>query len=232
MGSRIAVLDQHLTVADLLATRLLEQVDIDETSAHTRPEAVHRLLQQGLVDIVLVDWRLSHEHGSLVAGLLAAGPAVRILVVGNGAAPHDVRTAVDAGASGWVPGDVTFDELLCALRTIERGEFWVPGRVALWALAASQNAAAENGRPLAALTARERQVVQGMVDGLTRVEIARHLGMSPHTVRTHVHSVLHKFGVHSSLRAVAVARQAGLQTSVQAVPRERGNDTGHRSQFR
>jgi DNA-binding CsgD family transcriptional regulator len=60
-----------------------------------------------------------------------------------------------------------------------------------------------------------------MVDGLTREQIARRLGMSPHTVRTHVQSLLHKLGVHSSLRAVAIARQAGLVTQGDSVPHQR-----------
>lgn len=232
MGIRVAVLDRQLTVAELLAARLLEQPGIDETSAHIGPESLYRLLDQGRLDVVLADWRLQSEHPTLIDGILSAGPGVRILVVGNGATPRDVRTAIEAGAAGWVPADVTFDELMFALSSVERGDFWVPGRVAMWAAEASCEATADDSRSLAELTPRERQVLQGMVDGLARAQIADLLGMSPHTVRTHVHSVLHKLGVHSSLRAVAVARRVGLQASDQVLPRQSGIDTESRGRRR
>ena len=49
--------------------------------------------------------------------------------------------------------------------------------------------------------------------------------MSPNTVRTHVQSVLHKLGVHSSLRAVALAREAGLLTRTEALPQQRSGSS-------
>lgn len=224
MGTRIAVLDQQLTVSDILSARLLEQPDVDEATAHTRPETLRTLLEQETVDVVLLDWRLCDAEASLVTRLRDSASAPQVLVIGYEATPRDVRTAIDAGAAGWLPSDITFDELLTSLRAARRGEFWVPGRVLLWAVAAAAAPpdALETLRPL---TPREREVLQGMVDGLTREHIAERLGMSPHTVRTHVHSLLHKLGVHSSLRAVAVARQAGLRTSANALPHQRHDDS-------
>jgi len=220
MGTRIAVLDRQLTVADILATRLREQPDVEDTSAHTGVETLHRLLEREPVDVAILDWRLCGDDGRLVAELMTAAPSVLVLVIGNGASPCDVGTAVEAGAAGWLPSDVTFGELLTGLRAAQRGEFWVPGRVALWALRPPSGPSATS-ETLSPLTHREREVLQGMVDGLTRQQIAHRLGMSPHTVRTHIHAVLHKLGVHSSLRAVAVARQAGLVTGPANVPLQR-----------
>ena len=222
MGTRIAVLDRQLTVADLLAARLRDQPSVDAASAHTRVESLMSQVEHEPVDVVIVDWRMCDERGGLVAQLVAAA-AVRVLVIGNDAGPHDVRAAVDAGAAGWLPTDVTFGELLTALHTAERGEFWVPGRVALWLLGTPAGPPADPAEVLRPLTQREREVLQEMVDGHTREQIARRLGMSPHTVRTHVHAVLHKLGVHSSLRAVAVARQAGLVTTPASLPYQRQN---------
>lgn len=220
MGTRIAVVDQQLTVADLLAARLRDHPDVDDASAHTRVETLRQQLERDPVDVVILDWRLCGDDGALITELVAAASSVRVLVIGNGATPRDVGTAVDAGAAGWLPDDVTFGELMTGLHTARQGEFWVPGRVALWALRRPPGPSAAT-EALTPLTHREREVLQGMVDGLTREQIARRLGMSPHTVRTHVHAVLHKLGVHSSLRAVAVARQAGLVTAPVAVPRQR-----------
>lgn len=222
MGTRVAVLDRQLTVADLLAARLREQPDVDTATAHTRVETLAQQVAEEPVDVLVLDWRMCDENGGLVAQLVSMAPTLRVLVIGNDATPRNIRSAVDAGAVGWLPADVTFQELLTGLRTAERGEFWVPGRVALWVLGTSAGPPVEPAAALRPLTQREREVLQGMVDGLTREQIALRLGMSPHTVRTHVHAVLHKLGVHSSLRAVAVARQAGLVTSPGIVPQQRG----------
>jgi DNA-binding NarL/FixJ family response regulator len=225
VGTRIAVLDQQLTVSDILSARLLEQPDVEAASAHTRPETLRALLELEPVDVVLLDWRMCDPEASLVAQLKDSACAPRVLVIGYEASPRDVRAAVGAGAAGWLPSDVTFDELLTCLRAAQRGEFWVPGRVLLWAVDAVATSSTDAVESLRPLTPREREVLQGMVDGLTREQIAQRLGMSPHTVRTHVHGLLHKLGVHSSLRAVAVARQAGLRTSAESVPHQRSEDS-------
>jgi DNA-binding NarL/FixJ family response regulator len=60
------------------------------------------------------------------------------------------------------------------------------------------------------LTVRERQILRYLVAGLTRSDIARELYISPDTVRTHVHNLLQRLGVHDSVAAVAIARRAGV----------------------
>jgi two-component system, NarL family, response regulator DesR len=67
-----------------------------------------------------------------------------------------------------------------------------------------------HGRP--ALTARELDVLQGMVDGHSSREIASDLGVTVNTVRTHVQRLLPKLGAHNRLRAAAVAIELGLVT--------------------
>jgi len=228
VGTRIAVLDQQLTVSDILAARLLGQPFVEEATAHTRPETLRALLEEESVDVVLLDWRMCDREASLVTQLTESASAPQVLVIGYEAAPRDVRTAIGAGAAGWLPPDVSFDELLTCLRAAQRGEFWVPGRVLLWAVDAAAAPSTDAVETLRPLTPREREVLQGMVDGLTREQIAQRLGMSPHTVRTHVHGLLHKLGVHSSLRPVSVSRQAGLRTSAEAVPHQRSDDTPQR----
>lgn len=233
MGTRIAVLDQQLTVSDILAARLLAQPDVEDASAHTRPETLLALMEREPVDVVLLDWRVCRDDPSLVTQLSNSDSSPRVLVIGYEAVPRDVRTAMEAGAVGWLPPDISFHELLTCLRAAQRGEFWVPGRVLLWAVDAAGAPATDAVETLRPLTPREREVLQGMVDGLTREQIASRLGMSPHTVRTHVHGLLHKLGVHSSLRAVAVARQAGLRTSTEALPHQRATEVPqHRGERR
>ena len=68
------------------------------------------------------------------------------------------------------------------------------------------------------LTAREREVVQLMVDGVSTAGIARQLGVSVNTVRNHTQSVLRKLSAHSRLEAAAAAVRLGLARPPQRVP--------------
>jgi DNA-binding NarL/FixJ family response regulator len=113
------------------------------------------------------------------------------------------------------------DFLLVAIRGAPHGHSWFPpamlGR--MLPLLARNGAADRDDEPLAALTDRERQVLECMVDGLDRRAIAARLCLSVNTVRTHVQAVLAKLQVHSSLEAVALALAAGA-------PAERSHDAG------
>jgi DNA-binding NarL/FixJ family response regulator len=64
--------------------------------------------------------------------------------------------------------------------------------------------------PLPELTSRERDVLECVTAGFDRGETARRLGVSVHTVRTHLQSIYAKLDVHSSIEAVSVAMRAGL----------------------
>lgn len=216
-SARLAVVDPRRTVADALTIVLGEQPWVARATAHTSVRSLSALLAEEAVDAVVVDSSAAEATSLAVSKAMSPNqPAPRLLVVGTSGNPLDAAAALQRGATGWIPGDATFDELSVALQQVLRGAFWVPGR--LFLELASRT---EHGREsvLRRLTPRERDVLQGMVDGLTRPQIAERLGVSPHTVRTHAHGVLHKLSAHSSLRAVAIAREAGLVST--RVPRQR-----------
>ena len=221
----IAVVDRQLTFADSVANRLLTQADVRRATAHTSTDSLMATLHGEPVDVVLIDWGMcgSGDAGPMRA-LREAYPRLSVVVTSDHRDPAEIVAAMQAGALGWVPKDVPFDELLTGIRSAGRGERWIPGALLTSVFEAMTRAAESRrgqARALQPLTRREREVLQCMVDGLSRTQIATALGMSPNTVRTHVQSVLHKLGVHSSLRAVAMARQAGLVARTPGVPAQR-----------
>lgn len=68
---------------------------------------------------------------------------------------------------------------------------------------------------LSGLTDREFDVLQQLVDGRSTCEAAETLYISPHTVRTHVKSILSKANAHSSLEVVSLAVRAGMRPQIQ-----------------
>jgi DNA-binding NarL/FixJ family response regulator len=136
-------------------------------------------------------------------------------VVVTGAAEEVPRVleAVQMGVRGWVDKADTADTLVAAVRAAGHGESRIPAEMltkALMYLSAGGPAATPEQEAIGRLTNRERDVLYGLMDGLSRTQIGELLKVSPNTVRTHVQSILSKLNVHSALGAVALARKAGV----------------------
>jgi two-component system NarL family response regulator len=220
----VAVADRHFTFADSVAQRLLSQ-GVAVATAHASLEALLGELADNPADVVLLDWSLCPSLEEALQALRERHPDIRVVVVGDRREAHRIVAAMQSGALGWAPKDISFEQLVAGLHTVSRGDRWVPeGLVTLLLEEMTRPGDAEpSERLLHPLTRREREVLQCMVDGLSRWETAVALGMSPNTVRTHVQSVLHKLNVHSSLRAVALARAAGLSARPQVPQQRPGN---------
>ena len=120
-------------------------------------------------------------------------------------AEADVLTAVEAGAVGYVSKSSRKEELLEAIRSIARGDAWLSPHLTRRLLTHLKP------RPVSeTLTHREQDVLALLAQGWSNREIARKLGVTDITVRTHVSHVLGKLGVHNRVEAALHALRAGL----------------------
>ncbi|GAB1336088.1 response regulator transcription factor [Streptomyces sp. E-15] len=233
---RVLVVDDHRIFAESLAAALAAEPDVDVSAAGSGPAAL-RCLERAAgegrrYDVLLVDADLGGVPGarpavpvregdeegmvdgiSLVAGVRAAQPAVRTVVLAGRDDPRRAALALQAGASGWVAKDCSLSRLLTVVRGVLREETHLPPALltgVLKELTAARRHRTESERLVESLTPREREVLRCMVAGLGRKAVAERLFLSPHTVRTHMQNVLGKLGVHSTLAAVALARRAGV----------------------
>lgn len=236
---RVLVVDDHRIFAESLAAALAAEPDVEVFAAGSGPAAL-RCLERAAAegrryDVLLVDADLGagmpgtrpavpvpvqdgNEEGlvdgiSLVAGVRAAQPGVRSVVLAEKDDPRRAALALQAGASGWVAKDCSLSRLLTVIRGVLRDETHLPPALltgVLRELTAARRHRTESERLVESLTPREREVLRCMVAGLGRKAVAERLFLSPHTVRTHMQNVLGKLGVHSTLAAVALARRAGV----------------------
>lgn len=137
-------------------------------------------------------------------------PAMRIAAFAEHAEPREILAVLSAGALGFVPKDIGIGkDLLGALRTVAAGEIFVPASIVS---PVEERRAGEppsvDGKALASLTARQRQVIRLLSQGHANKVIARELGISPSTVKVHVHAAFRALGVHSRLAAVAALHPA------------------------
>jgi DNA-binding NarL/FixJ family response regulator len=166
---------------------------------HLRPSAI--LLDVGLADA---------DSLALCARLRALVPTSRVIMMGLTAPEEDVAAFIHAGAAGFVMKDATLAELVTTIRLIVAGDEALPralthslfARIVREEIATSRQAVAESVR----LTARERQTIALLGEGLSNKEIAARLHISVHTVESHVHNVLEKLALHTRLEVAAFSR--------------------------
>jgi DNA-binding NarL/FixJ family response regulator len=172
------------------------------------------------IDIVLLDSELP-EGLYLAAELAHAQPTgpqpIRVIMLGTELEATRVVAALRAGVAGWVPKDDSIEHLFEAIQGAMRGEIWLPaaavGPVLRLLLRQESQREASQKHPLASLTPREREVLSYLVEGLGRREVGERMHLSANTIRSHLQNLMGKLKVHSTLEAVAIARQAHLGDS-------------------
>ncbi|HEX6050163.1 MAG TPA: response regulator transcription factor [Gemmatimonadaceae bacterium] len=142
----------------------------------------------------------------------AASRAPAIVVLANDTSTTWVSEALRAGVRGIVTSDATPSEIVTAVEAAAAGLVTLPADVAAALVSVSRpanvvRAPADTAQPL---TRRELEVLGMLAEGLANKNIAARLGISEHTVKTHVASILAKLDAYSRAEAVAVGVRRGL----------------------
>ena len=132
---------------------------------------------------------------------------LRIAVLSESMEMREVLAALASGANGLIPRQIgRCDELLQAIRTIDDAGIFVPASL----ISPDGREVVEDPRVnhhvMAGLTDRQQQVIALVFAGQSNKVIARKLGISPSTVKVHVHAAFRTLGVHSRLGAMAALR--------------------------
>ena len=118
--------------------------------------------------------------------------------------------AIRGGARGVLPSDATPEEIIAALEAAAVGLVTLPAEIAADVAAASRPAPRQPPSPTQPLTPREIEVLGMLAEGLANKNVAARLGISEHTVKTHVASILMKLDAFSRAEAVAIGARQGL----------------------
>jgi DNA-binding NarL/FixJ family response regulator len=211
---RVLLVDDQSMFTEALAAALAEQADVEVVGeARTGGEA-QAAVRARHPDLVLLEVELADGSGfDLITGLREANPDLLVAVLTQSDVAEAVAEALRRGVAAWLSKAEPVEHLLAVVRGLRPGDCYVPAAVLAGAVKVLVGTPAPDdvSGPLATLTPREQDVMQCMVDGLSRDEIGARLHVSPNTVRTHTQHVLAKLDAHSVVEAVAIGMRAGLR---------------------
>jgi len=179
---------------------------IEVAGAASSTDEVLALVASTAPAIVVIDMATGASDD--IVRSIGAQAAVKTVAFAVGDSEQEILACVDAGVAGYVSRDASMDDLVAAIESVARGDLPVPPRIAaalfrrLTVLRQSEREA-----PSMALTARERQILLLIDEGLSNKEISARLSIEVATVKNHVHSLLTKMQVNT--RGQAAARLGG-----------------------
>ncbi len=206
MVIRILIADDHQVVRQGLHLLLKMDPDLEVVGqARDGAEAV-RLAEQLRPDVVLMDLVMPVMDGiAATSAIRSKLPDVEVLALTSVLEDASGVGAVRAGAIGYMLKDTHANELRRAIRTAAAGQVQLAPEAAARLMREVRTPDAPDP-----LTDRETEVLRLVADGFPNKAIARELGISEHTAKFHVSSVLSKLGAASRTEAVTTAARRGL----------------------
>ncbi len=205
---RVLVCDDHKAFAESLALVLTDAGHQVVAVTHSPDEALAVLSRQ-VVDLCLLD--LNYVHGTVLerlAELRAAAPDAALLLLSGYVDAEVVAVARAAGVRGFANKSQHVADILTMIEDVAAGHRVVGPMSPRSAVPAPPRS--DVHRLAGFLTRREREVLCGLVRGEDTYALARAMGVSWATARSHVQGVLSKLGAHSRLEAATVAVRDGL----------------------
>lgn len=199
---RVLVVDDHPVVRQGLQSMLDGESEISIIGMASGGEEGIQLAKKLNPDVVLLDLRMPDMSGvDVIVALRNARLDSRVLILTNYQLDEDIFKALEAGALGYLLKSSSQEEVIEAIHAVGQGKRRIPAMLAV-------RLAERLGR--SALSTREHEVLELVVEGLTNKEIARNLYISDITARNHVISLLSKLNARDRTEAAIIAVRRGL----------------------
>lgn len=203
----LLVMDAEQALAEALAAVFRATDWVGWAAVADSPAGAARVLDSSPVDVVVVGVD-GEDADPLAVVRWVAGryPDLALVAMSADDGEATAARALEAGAVAWVPKSAGVEEMAAVVRRAAAGEASMPAGVLRLLVRRQRVAPMPRGLSsvLSRLTARQREILEHAVLGFSRAEIADDLGLSVHTVRTHLQHILRKLDVHSTLEAVAM----------------------------
>jgi two-component system response regulator NreC len=211
LPTRIAIADDHAIVRTGLRLVITSAADMELVGEAAGGYEAIDLAERLRPDVLLLDLSMPDLDGITVTRRLHERfPNLKILILTIHEDEALLRTAIQAGASGYVLKRAAEAELVSAIGVVLRGDLYVDPSLVRALVTSPPANASQNLQPGEALSARELEVLKLIVQGYTNRQVGTHLNISVRTVESHRANLAEKLGLHSRVDLVRYAREHGL----------------------
>jgi DNA-binding NarL/FixJ family response regulator len=215
---RVLLADDQALIRGGLRMLLDAEDDITVVGEAANGEEAVTLARDLRPDLILMDIRMPEVDGVEATRQVVANPELhetRVLILTTFESDEYVFEALRCGAGGFLVKESEPREILAGIRTVADGDSLlspgVTGRL-IAEFAALPRSGRSRAPEIDELTAREREVMALVADGLTNDQIAERLVVSPATAKTHVSRAMRKLHAHDRAQLVVLAYQTGMVT--------------------
>jgi DNA-binding NarL/FixJ family response regulator len=200
---KVLLVDDHSLVRRGFRRMLEDEADMEVVGEAGSGEESIKLAKELRPNVVVMDCALPGMNGlQATRKILQDSPDTAVLMLSMHTESTWVHQAIEAGAKGYVLKDALDLELGSAIRKIAAGESVFDPKV--------EQRSVLKGERAAALTQRELEVLQMIVDGKSNKEIATVLELSANTIAVHRANIMNTLGIHKTAELVVYAIRAGL----------------------
>jgi DNA-binding NarL/FixJ family response regulator len=207
----VLLVDDHAVVRDGVRHLLEVHPGIRVVGSFGDGQSAIGFAQAHDFDVAVIDVAMPEMNGIEVARQLHdLCPGAQLLMLSMHSSPEHVYQAFEAGAQGYLLKESAGSEVINAVRAVALGRRFISKKIAGNALEAYLRERRERGSPLLQLSARERQVLQLIVEGRTSIEVAGVLNLSPKSVDTYRSRMMKKLDIGDLPSLVKFAIRHGV----------------------
>ncbi len=211
--TRILLIEDNRLLREGIAAMLKEHGGFDVVARTKDGESLRELREADTMpDIVLLDLGLEKaDRLKLMARLREEFPAVKVVAMDILPDEVDIVEFVKAGGAGFILKSAALEDYIDTIRAVAEGHRVLPPAMTTSLFTQIVKSALTSGADMSdkpwQLTAREREIIDLISEGLSNKEIASRLHIATHTVKSHVHNILEKLALGSRLQIAAFARR-------------------------
>ena len=205
---RILIVDDHPITRDGLRTALNLTDDVEVVGEAASGEEAIEAVEDSKPDVIFMDVRMPGMNGIQATKVIRERhPETKVILFTVDESRASISEAIQAGVSGYLLKDVGVGELVNAARLAMQGKAVIHPALTQ---AFIEEVRLVDRKPEAPLSPREVEILQQVAYGSTTKEVADALGISFHTVKTHLERIFEKLGANDRAQAVAIAIRQGL----------------------